>query len=100
MLKRLVLAAIQIVGVLLTVLVSFGYAYLRVNGLAVTMVVCALMLGGVYWATLDLDRELAPWGDRLLGAVFAACVFVLWGRLRQVRSPLRRNASVRRRDTV
>jgi hypothetical protein len=98
MLKRLILAGMQIIGVFLTVLVSFGYAYLRMNALPVTIAACALVLGGVYWATLDLDNELAPWGDRLLGAVFAACAFALWGQLRQVRSPMRRNATVRRRD--
>lgn len=90
MLKHVVLAALQISGVLLTVLVSFGYMYLRMNGLAVTIALCALVLGGVYWATLDLERELAPWGDRLLGAVFAACGFVLWGQLRQTRFLVRR----------
>lgn len=90
MLKRLVLAAMQIIGVFLAVLVSFGYMYLRMNGLPVTVAACALVLGGVYWATLDLARELAPWGDRLLGAVFAACVFALWGQLRQTRLLIRR----------
>lgn len=90
MLKRLVLAAMQIIGVLLTVLVSFGYMYLRMNGLAVTVALCALVLGGVYWATLDLEHELAPWGDRLLGAVFAACAFALWGQVRQTRFVMRR----------
>lgn len=90
MLKRLVLAVMQIIGVLLAVLVSFGYAYMRMNGLAVTVALCVLVLGGVYWATLDLERELAPWGDRLLGAVFAACGFALWGQLRQTRFLVRR----------
>ncbi|MCG3141789.1 MAG: hypothetical protein HDKAJFGB_03116 [Anaerolineae bacterium] len=100
MLKRLILAAMQIVGGFLTVLVSFGYVYLRTNALPVTVVACALALGGVYWATLNLDARLGPWGDRLLGAAFAACVFVLWGQVRQARPSLRRNVSVRRRDVV
>lgn len=96
MLRRLLLAAIQIIGVFLTVLVSFGYAYLRMNGLAVTAAACAIVLGGVYWATLDLHGPLVPWGDRLLGAVFAACVIVLWGQLRQARLQMRRQ----RRPTI
>ena len=34
---------------------------------------------------------LVPWGDRLLGAVFTACAFVLWGRLRPTRVSARRH---------
>ncbi len=100
MLKRLILAAMQIVGVLLAVVVSLGYAYLRTNALPATLTACAFGLGGVYWATLDLNQELAPWGDRLLGAVFAACVFVLWRQLRQARAPKRHNVRLNRRSAA
>lgn len=91
MLKRLILTALQIVGVILTVFVSFAYGYVRAQPAVPLVVLCGMLMGGVYWATLDLESALVPWGDRLLGAAFTACAFVLWGRLHPTRVSTRRH---------